>query len=376
MKVIVCTGIKGSERREFLSEVKQYAKERGRILEPIDVFDVIKRISPEPIDEATILNEPLQQRQERTQKAYKVIAQQIKDIRKQKWTDDSYAVVVLARAAFRTPGQTLREIPVRLVRSLKPDMYVTVVQGLKRLKANLDKDPDVTFRDLPLISMLTWRYDEIDETSKWAKPPDQPHYTVNREEPAETLYKLIFTPKAKKFYASFPITHASSREIQRARDFIALLRSKNCIVFDPLTIDDEDYLRELLQQRGVGQGILADSSEADVNALVTEVGSQTVFRDYKLIDQSDGLIVRYVGKKYLRYVKQTGQVVPDIHVALSAGVICEMVHGHRGRKRVYALWLLRDLLPSPFFRHHCYQNRIFCSEQELIRDLHRSRWLS
>jgi hypothetical protein len=30
MKVIVCTGISESERREYLSEVKDYPKEKGK----------------------------------------------------------------------------------------------------------------------------------------------------------------------------------------------------------------------------------------------------------------------------------------------------------------------------------------------------------
>ncbi len=75
------------------------------------------------------------------------------------------------------------------------------------------------------------------------------------------------------------------------------------------------------------------------------IDGQIVDRDYKLVAQSETVVVYY----------------PT--TTLSAGVICEMKEAiHRG-KRVYALWL-PDQPPSPFFTRYC--TRWFRSEDALF----------
>ena len=45
MRVAVCTGIAGSQRRECLAEVATYAKQFNKHLEIIDAFEVLKQVS-------------------------------------------------------------------------------------------------------------------------------------------------------------------------------------------------------------------------------------------------------------------------------------------------------------------------------------------
>ena len=111
--------------------------------------------------------------------------------------------------------------------------------------------------------------------------------------------------------------------------------------------------------------------QEELDALMNEIGAQTVLRDYALIEQSDGVVARFAGQKYLRYAEDKGQVILDVHVPLSVGTVCEMVHGHNRGKHVLAVWLLKDVMPSPFFRYYC---RVFQSEAELLKYLARSRW--
>ena len=78
------------------------------------------------------------------------------------------------------------------------------------------------------------------------------------------------------------------------------------------------------------------------------IDGQIVDRDYKLVAQSENVVVFY----------------PT--TTLSAGVICEMKEAiHRG-KRVYALWMPKSP-PSPFFTRYC--TKWFREEEALFEYL-------
>ena len=82
------------------------------------------------------------------------------------------------------------------------------------------------------------------------------------------------------------------------------------------------------------------------------IDGQIVDRDYKLIAQSQTVVVYY----------------PT--TTLSAGVICEMKEAIHMGKRVYALWL-PEQPPSPFFTRYC--TRWFREEEALFDVPGRSR---
>lgn len=369
LRVAICTGIAGSHRRQCLGEVATYANQRNKELKIIDVFDVLRRVSKAPVDEATILQIPPEARQQLTVSTYREIARILRQLRAERQADDNFAVAIVARATFQVPGQILKEVPRAVVSTLHPDLFISIVHNLRELKRNLENDSFGRFRNITLLEILSWRRDEIEETKKWGKPND--NYIVARNEPASTIFNLIFSPQAKKIYASFPISHSHRNDVERARKLIEKLRSRNYTVFNPLAINDEEYIMELINQRNIGKGILSNYSQEEIDRIRDEVGAQTVLRDYALIAQSNGVIVRYTAQKYLRY-EETGKIVPDIHIPLSAGVVCEMVYGKTCAKRVYAVWLIKDVLPSPFFTYHC--TRVFQSERELLNHLARARW--
>ena len=76
------------------------------------------------------------------------------------------------------------------------------------------------------------------------------------------------------------------------------------------------------------------------------MADQTVARDYKLIKQSDLVVVYY----------------PT--TVLSAGVISEMIYAVANGKQVFAVWL-PPTEPSPFFSYYCTEP-IFRSTQALF----------
>lgn len=90
---------------------------------------------------------------------------------------------------------------------------------------------------------------------------------------------------------------------------------------------------------------------ADLRDLADHLGDQTVVRDFKLIAQSDMVVVLYPSTK-VQIVDETGKAVPAEHILLSAGVLSEMVHAFNHEKDVFAVWEPTEQ-PSPFFSYHC-----------------------
>ena len=80
-------------------------------------------------------------------------------------------------------------------------MYVTIIDTYDVIKQRLDEVPQWTGR-LSLREILIWRDEETFITELLASYQKRPHYIIGRDEPPETLFRLIFTPGAKKAFGS------------------------------------------------------------------------------------------------------------------------------------------------------------------------------
>jgi adenylate kinase len=353
MKVIVCTGISGSERREYLSEIKDYAKEKGKDLEVIDLWRKMNDVTNGDIDEATILNLPNDERMMILGKALNTTVEEIKKGQKE---SGGKCVLIAAHACFHWKTDYLKAIPDNLLKNVNPDILVTIIHNLKDIKRNLDENSSHRFVGTHETDILYWQNREIEETHNWADSLDltRNNYVVARNEPAETLYRIIFEEERKKIYFSYPMSYSGERD--EATKLIGTLREMGYIVFDPASIDDVKYVEDLVK------------SNPDLyEDLAKNVDDQTVKIDYLLIDQSDMVIVRYPEEKLSGYKNRSD----GMYIPLSVGVICEMVHGHYGGKRVYALWL-PEKDPSPFFEFYC--KKYFRKEKELLEYLAAYVW--
>ena len=128
-----------------------------------------------------------------------------------------------------------------------PDLFVTVIQNMKSIKRNLDRDPFSRFPELTFPEILHWREREIQGTSRWAKAFRKPHVVVARNEPIGTLYGVLFTER-KRIYFSYPMSHVSASEMKRAKRLINKLRDLHYTVFDPGSMDDAKFIGELYKR--------------------------------------------------------------------------------------------------------------------------------
>jgi len=367
MQTIICTGITESDRIGCLEATKAYAQAHGQDLRIINAWEVAQEISREPIDKGTILNRPESYRQQLFEDAYREISCRLDVIRRSEKPGNKQFVVIATHTTFFWRSTYLEAFPEHLLTTLKPDLFVTIIHNLKDIKHNLDHDPYHRFEDMTLADILHWRDREVTNTSAWARNFRKRHFRIAHNEPPETLYGVIFRPKAKKIYASYPMSHVSKRQRDAASELISELRRRGYVVFDPGSIDDAGYVDQLLSQRTDKEPATGNTKD-ELGSLADNVGDQTVKLDYLLIDQSDLVVVYYPSVTYEKYIKERGKVVASMYVPLSAGVICEMVHGHYEGKKVYAVWLPREA-PSPFFRYHC--QKVFKSKKQLMQYLKR-----
>jgi adenylate kinase len=350
MNVAVCTGASGSERIRCLKEVQEYSRKKGKALEIINMWDVLNEISTTPIDEATILNLPDHKRMSLLEQAYNEAADRLSKMIDTEQQDVEKCVVIATHACFHWKTEYLGAFPNHVLPSLKPDVLVTIIHNMRNVKENLDNDISHRFADINYTDILYWRDREISETRKWGNNLKKGHFIVARDEPPETLFKIFFKGKTKKIYFSYPMSHVPKQQMEAAVSLITELRKLGYIIFDPGSIDDAKYIDKLLS---------SEPNNPLYKSLGKDVDDLTVKLDYLLIDQSDLIIVRYPAIT----LRQAKNHADRMYIPLSAGVICEMVHGHSEGKRVYAVWL-PESESSPFFAYHCM--REFRAEEQLL----------
>jgi hypothetical protein len=360
MKCVICTGITGSERRECLQDLDKFPEKSSkfRILDP---WLKTKELHSD-ISEATILSMDDEQRLSYFSDAYKDIANTLKKMRQDE-SDDSVAVIPM-HSVFYWKQLFKDAIRGEFIEWLLPDLFITVVHNMKAVKVNLDKDEHSRFSHITFQEILQWRQREIKETKDWADTFKKQHVVIARNEPIETLNGVLFKNK-KRIYFSYPMSYVSIKEMNKAKELIKELRRMGYVVFDPDSIDDAKYIGELNRLSRQGKEI---TTNENLLSLAMMVGNHTVDLDYRLIDQSDMVVVRYPSVKYKNYIAEQDKTIPAFYVPLSAGVICEMARGNDKGKKVFAVWLPK-VEPSPFFRYQCFE--LFRAQEQLLDHLKR-----
>lgn len=352
MKVVVCTGISGSERIGCSTDLRVYAKGQGKEIEIIDMWEILKKVAEQEIDEATILNLPEHVRMPMLEKAFEVTARDLEQKRESE-KDELKCVVIAAHACFHWKTDYLRAFPDHLLSKINPDILITIIHNLKDIKTNLEKNNSRRFVGINETDILYWQKREIDETISWARNLKKKYFAIARNEPADTLYKVIFEEAKKAIYFSYPMSFVSEKEKRKAVELIKGLRKMGFVVFDPASIDDVKHVDSLLK---------SDPRSKLFQDLAENVDDQTVKLDYIMIEQSNIVVSRYPAMELPAPESHSD----GVYIPLSAGVICEMVHGFNLGKRVYAVWLPRTE-PSPFFTFHC--RKWFRTEKELLEYL-------
>jgi adenylate kinase len=328
---VICTGTSGTGRLDWLRRVVDLARSRGL---QVDLFDVretmfeISRDVGEPVEEETILDMFPRALVLLRAAALEKICSAIPNAPDRHWVLNTHAV-------FRWKNSLISGFDPHYLTRLDPHLFVTVTSGVKTTHAHLRAQP--RWSALSEEDVLIWREEEQFFTEEMARIHRRPQVLLPRSASVETGFRLLFEPKRPKAYLSYPMQHVPPSEERGLHAFRARL-AEDLVVFDPADVND--FLLE-----GAEAGVPSDGSTAlatlrdqessvERDRLQQHIADQIVERDYKLIEQSDMVVVYY-----------------DVPVP-SPGVMSEMKFGLEGGKRVYGVWL-PPTEPSVFFTRYC-----------------------
>ena len=366
--ILLGTGITGSGRASYLEETKKLAEEYGKEVRLIDVgpemFLKANSLRVEiPGDKILDLDETALRFLRAT--VFEGILHEIEDYKINESSKDLY---ISLHMSFRWKKVLMPAFDYYYVTKVNPDILVTIIDSVGNIRRRIDKNPELYHwrNRLTVKELLIWQDEEIFITKMVADILDKhfyiiPYSSVNLRYPDPSiLYDIIYDvelplmkgekPKKRRAYLSYPMTHVENKEEfnELKNEFLDKLRKNNIIVFDPIMV--EDYvLVDAAKGKKPDETVYIE--EFDVEIPVKEIldakeyiTDSTVYRDYRLIDQSDMVIVFYPTSK------------------LSAGVLSEMNYGFTHMKKVYTYFTERDV--SPFFKN--YSNYISNDMDKLI----------
>ena len=251
---------------------------------------------------------------------------------------------------------------------LKPDIFVTVLDDVIDVWKRLLASGQTRWSRLSPVDVLEWREIETFVTEQMAyvsgeKNNPKPFFVIARRYLPTLLYRLITEPTTKRYYRSYPITFVSGRpEVQEQADELARKLESSAVVFNPMGILDWDRLNELhseyeswCSQRGY------TPPGADWEEIKNHLQFQTISRDHRLINQSNGVVVFYPELDYYSKREASYELTPL--VPFSSGVLDEMQYATQLGKEILLVWTSAKH-PGPFLEN-VFTHK-FASSQELV----------
>ena len=347
----VVTGQVGVDKGPYLEAVKAEAHRRGIDLEVCHVGQMMYAEAPD-VPAGRILNLPITRLNTLRRAVFKEIL---------RTAERHKHVLVNTHATFRWKHGLFAAFDFDQIKAFKADLYITLLDNVEAVHQRLLRDHDI---DHTLKDVMVWREEELLATEILANVlRGYGHFFMvsrgRRELTTQTIYRLLFEPRRKKAYLSFPMSHVMDlpdtlAEIERFKRTMA----EHFTCFDPADVDELGLHTQALAALQDGRTTIEVAGPegpltlktADVAQISGDILGQIYARDFKMIDQSD-LIVSLVPE------------LPGGKPALSSGVERELHHAFEGGKEVYVVWRC-NAMPSPFITETA--TKVFRSTDEAI----------
>jgi len=324
--IVVVTGMVGINKKSYLERVCRFGATQGQEVLLCNVGDRMYAEAPD-VPAGKILDIPLQRLNSLRRSVFKDIIAQSKQ---------APYLIVNTHATFRWRHGLFPAVDFDQMRELGADLYICLMDGVAALHHRLLAEHSLghTLKDL-----IVWREEEIIGTDMLRRGVGDriPFYCLARgrqNETIETFHKLIFAPRAKKAYLSFPMTAvAGLEEVRQQINRFREIMHATFICFDPGDVEDADlpYRAKAAQDQGSdvveltleGETVRLNCSE--IQQIERDINSQTYARDFMLIDQAD-MIISFI------------PTLEDGRASISSGVERELQHAHEAGKEVYVIW--------------------------------------
>jgi adenylate kinase len=345
------TGQVGVDKGPYLEAVKAEAVARGMDVEVCHVGHMMYREAPD-VPAGRILNLPIT----RLNSLRRAVFKEIMSI-----AEKHEHVLVNSHATFRWKHGLFAAFDFDQIKALNSDHYITLLDNAESVHQRLMRDHDV---DHTLKDIMVWREEELLATEIIANiTKGYGHFHMmsrgRKILTTKTMFSLLFEPKKKKVYLSFPMSHVMDlpdtlAEIDRFKAAVA----SQLVCFDPGDVDE--FILHTMALKALEEGrttFEVDAAEgkvtlktADVAQISGDIMGQIYARDFKMVDQSD-MIVSLIPE------------LPNGKPGLSSGVERELHHAFEGGKEVYVIWLCKAM-PSPFITETA--TKVFKSTNEAL----------
>lgn len=331
MKVVI-SGTSGLDKTPFTEELKKYIVKKKK---SIKVYHIGKLLCEElDVDDERILNSKPKVLELGRRLVFKDIFTEIEK-------DNPKNIIINTHNVFRFDNALFPAFNINDLLKFKPDMFISLIDDINCIYLRLKKEKRHT--NYSLKDLMVWREEEMMATEILASVCNCHHYIIARSYGSDIIYKLMFENHLKKTYVSFPITHIKGKPVEKEVNKFRKWVSKKAIAFDPYCAISEKGLDTLLNAARdddkdtfevdtLDEKVELNTSE--VAQIMKDIDGQIVFRDFKLIDQSDMVLAFYP--------------VENKKPLLSSGVERELEYGRDHGKDVYLICEAKDL--SPFTR--------------------------
>ena len=350
--IILVTGMVGIDKKAYLAQVCQLARQRGKDVLLCNVGDMMYAEAPD-ITPGRILDISLQRLHSLRRSVFKDI------IARSKLHE---YVIVNTHATFRWRHGLFPAFDFYQIRQLNPDIFVCLIDSIEPLHLRLTSEHHIQHS---LKDLMVWREEEMLATEMMQQGINENalFYSLARgvgEGTVEFFYRLVFEPQRKKVYLSFPMTHvAAMPKILAEIDAFRAAMKGLFTCFDPGDLE-EAYLpyraeqaakegKKGIEVEALGQTFCLEVGE--IKRIQHDIHSQIYARDFALIDQADQII---------SFIPELSDGMP----AISSGVERELQHAHEASREVYIIWKPRRE-PSVFVTQTA--TKIFRSTEELIQ---------
>ena len=275
---ILCTGISGIQKLKYIEELVPFLEKNGHKAKIFDTWEYLS-LAGKDLGQEITKEKILDQHNLDALRAiaFERICNEIENLLKK---DKNIHIIISTHACFRWNKFLRSGFDVHYLNRIDPDIYVNFVDDVHRINENLSKDSQWANR-LNLEEIITWRDEEMFITETLAMFQKKKFFLFATCENLSSLGAMILHPERKKIYLSFPITAIQQEQpelLEEANAFADDLR-KDFIVFNPMSIKDLGGIDN--------QG----------NMVQKQLKAATVWRDFKLISQSDIVAVYYPVEK-------------------------------------------------------------------------------
>lgn len=335
-KVIICTGISGSNRKEYLDRFAGYAEKLGKKVKVYHVGQLmIERAKRDGLNitSKNILNTNRHTMQALRSGVYESILRSFKDDHK------TYDLIIVSIHGFFYWKKTFHHsYDHHYITRFKPDLFITVMRDPVDVRLTLAGREQWKRERLTEEEVALWQNVETEVIATWAEFSGCPYYAFYDLQRLCTLYKLVFIPEMESTYISMPMTHMMDGANRSRIDRFIKKLEQYFVVFVPMVTKGK--LPEVSQE-------LSKKNHAHYTN-----SYQTVKIDLDILLHQSKRIIVFFPK-----------------AVSSPGVVNELREAHETNKEAWLIYPSK--LASPFLIY--YYDRSFLNEKQFFQFLEHER---